>query len=175
MKRLSSVIMSSFLLFGLLVLIPSAQPLKTCRTEDAFPGGQEDTRLARNKTSDYDEKGILRTDITEHIITASELAKLKQEIGIWQEGKNYNQIVDGHGTGLCPPTEEEWREIGDMVKIVDEVRVLPTIAISASVDHTAEPWFPPIGNQYQQGSCTAWAVGYYMKTFQEAREHGWDL
>ena len=45
----------------------------------------------------------------------------------------------------------------------------------SAVDNSATPWFPPIGNQGSQGSCTAWAVGYYVKTFQEAKEHSWNL
>jgi hypothetical protein len=32
---------------------------------------------------------------------------------------------------------------------------------------------PPVGNQGGQGSCAAWAMGYYYKTYQEANEHGW--
>ncbi len=34
---------------------------------------------------------------------------------------------------------------------------------------------PPIGDQGQQGSCVAWAVGYYYKTFVEHVEQNWDV
>jgi len=34
---------------------------------------------------------------------------------------------------------------------------------------------PPVGNQGAQNSCVAWAVGYYYKSFQEAKEHSWDV
>ncbi|NLE54588.1 MAG: C1 family peptidase, partial [Lentisphaerae bacterium] len=34
---------------------------------------------------------------------------------------------------------------------------------------------PPVGDQGAQGSCVSWAVGYYLKSYQEGREHGWDL
>ncbi len=35
---------------------------------------------------------------------------------------------------------------------------------------------PPVGNQGAQGSCTAWATGYYYKSYQEGQEHSsWDL
>ncbi len=33
---------------------------------------------------------------------------------------------------------------------------------------------PPVGDQGQQGSCTAWAVGYYQKTHYEYLEHHWN-
>jgi len=35
--------------------------------------------------------------------------------------------------------------------------------------------FPPIRSQGGQGSCTAWAVGYYFKSYQEWHEHQWLL
>ena len=34
---------------------------------------------------------------------------------------------------------------------------------------------PPVGDQGQQGSCVAWATGYYYKSYQEGKDHGWDL
>jgi hypothetical protein len=33
---------------------------------------------------------------------------------------------------------------------------------------------PPVGNQGSQGSCTAWAIGYYQKTHYEYLEHHWN-
>ena len=35
-------------------------------------------------------------------------------------------------------------------------------------------YMPPVGDQGSQGSCAGWAVGYYNKTYQEARQHSWD-
>ncbi|MBF0562867.1 MAG: C1 family peptidase [Alphaproteobacteria bacterium] len=34
---------------------------------------------------------------------------------------------------------------------------------------------PPPGNQGQQGSCTAWAVGYGLRSYYEGKREGWDL
>ena len=34
---------------------------------------------------------------------------------------------------------------------------------------------PPVGDQGTQNSCVGWAVGYYYKSFQEAREQWWSL
>ena len=36
------------------------------------------------------------------------------------------------------------------------------------------PYLPPVGNQGSQGSCVAWAVGYYYTTYHETVERGWD-
>ena len=57
--------------------------------------------------------------------------------------------------------------------------VTPSPAISlnrdyrSSIDLSAD--LPPIKSQGGQGSCVAWATGYYYKTYQEWQEHGWDL
>ncbi|MCX6149090.1 MAG: T9SS type A sorting domain-containing protein [Ignavibacteriales bacterium] len=45
--------------------------------------------------------------------------------------------------------------------------------LSSSVDNSDH--LPPVGNQGQQGSCVAWAIGYYYKTYQEWQEHGWSI
>lgn len=125
--------------------------------------------------SNQTKENTLASYVIEHKATPAELSLLKQNIGVRISGVNYNKIINGHGTGLCPPTEAEWCRIEDRLHTVDKVRLCSTSEIPASVDHTTEPWFPPIGNQGVQGSCTAWAVGYYIKTYQEAREHEWDV
>jgi outer membrane protein assembly factor BamB len=42
-----------------------------------------------------------------------------------------------------------------------------------SIDHSAD--MPPVGNQGGQGSCVAWGVGYYYKTYHEWVERQWSL
>jgi hypothetical protein len=44
--------------------------------------------------------------------------------------------------------------------------------LPARVDHSSQ--LPRVRSQGQTGSCTAWAVGYYGKSYQEAQEEGWD-
>lgn len=116
-----------------------------------------------------------RVRIVEHEISTSELKELKRKFGVWEKGIDYNRIIDGHGTGLHPPKEEEWAEIADQAHVVERILLEDTTELPSNVDHTTKPSFPPIGNQDGEGSCTTWAVGYYTKTFQEAAEHGWDL
>lgn len=110
--------------------------------------------------------------ILEHKVTSTEVEQLKSQIGVNEQGHNYNQLIDGHGTGLTPPTEAEWTDVAQTAYTVDSIG---DASAPASVDLSTTPWFPPIGNQANQGSCVAWAVGYYTKTFQEAKEHGWNL
>lgn len=48
--------------------------------------------------------------------------------------------------------------------------------LQAMVAPTSVDWsgdMPNVGDQGQQGSCTAWATGYNYKSYQEKLEHGW--
>ena len=134
------------------------------------------TNMNPETTQSYNEKGNnTRVRIIEYRIPPLVLEELKRKFGIFEEGRNYNLKIDGHGTGLRPPTEEEWVEIAKKGYFVEKILPIQQEEPPSSVDHTTEPWFPPIGNQNGEGSCTTWAVGYYTKTFQEAKEHGWNL
>ena len=118
-------------------------------------------------------------------VSNQELELIKSFEGESQEGMNYNQVIEGHGTGLKPLTKDDWAEFGDRVNVIEEIITLDssgenkrfgsTMQLSSSVDHTSSKYFPPIGNQGYEGSCVCFAVGYYTKTFQEAKEHDWDL
>ncbi len=127
--------------------------------------------IANQADKRYGEQAI----IFEHRISTSELEGLKEKFGVPEEGRDYNLIIDGHGTGLRPPTEEAWMEIADETYSVEKILLAQLDQAPSSVDHTAKMWFPPIGDQDGEGSCTTWAVGYYTKTFQEAKEHEWNL
>jgi hypothetical protein len=129
-----------------------------------------DTKVCSN-----DEIQIGKARIREHKVTGSDIEKLKSLIGTWEKGKNYTQIINGHGTGFRPPTEEEWTQMIGNGRIVEKISLDENIQALSFVDHTTKPWFPPIGDQGSEGSCICWAVGYYMKTFQEAKEHDWHL
>jgi len=117
--------------------------------------------------------------IDSHPLSAEELDYFKERIGVAAEGHDYNVTIDGHGTGLRLPTDEEWKGMVGDLQIVDSIGLAPSQSPSAplpsSVDWSQSVYFPPIGNQDGEGSCTAWAFGYYTKTFQEAMEHDWDL
>jgi len=70
-----------------------------------------------------------------------------------------------HRLGLL---EQDPREIPWM----HQANIVPAENLPASVMNLA--YLPPVGNQGSQGSCTAWAVAYYFKTYQEAKEKQWD-
>ena len=84
-------------------------------------------------------------------------------------GRRYGSF----GTGLIPPTEEEWR---GLVKLRSVFGGLDRGAwADQSVDNSDTQYFPPIGNQGSKGACAAFSFGYYVHTYTMARENGWDL
>ena len=90
--------------------------------------------------------------------------------------KTTHQIIDGHGTGLMPPTEKQWEEMKNQPILIDRIEsTLGAMEVPSSWDNSATNWFPPIGSQGSEGSCVSWACGYYTKTFQEAKEHNWNF
>ncbi len=101
------------------------------------------------------------------------LELLKTDLGVLEEGRNYNEIVDGHGTGLRPPSEDDWNEIGNSWNLMDALSVQGSLP--SSIDYSVSKYFPPIGDQGSEGSCVAFSNGYYTSTFYEARDRGWDL
>src|SRR3972149_399511 len=168
-------------LWSMMLLLLLASSALIASSHEIMATGDENTDSPLNKnymatsSGSAPEETAEKARVTEHQITALELQQLKNNIGILDPSQSYSQLVDGHGTGLRPPTEAEWAKIGASAYTVDGVEYQDGDGAPAQVDQSTKPWFPPIGNQGSQGSCVAWAVGYYVKTFQEAQEHGWDL
>ncbi len=119
-------------------------------------------------------QGAICEEFPTRSLTKNEFESLVQYFGIYDVHTDYAKNVNGHGTGLVPPTQEEWKSIKNEIRILDTSRKA-YLDLKASIDNSATNWFPPIGNQGSENSCTAWATGYYTKTFQEAKEHSWDL
>jgi alpha-tubulin suppressor-like RCC1 family protein len=70
-------------------------------------------------------------------------------------------------TGLRLPTPDELAEYHERMFVVSPTRAeLPASAVNTR-------HLPVVDNQGSLGSCSAFAAGYYYKTYQEAREHGW--
>ncbi len=80
---------------------------------------------------------------------------------------NMEQYDETHFcSGLKLVSQEEFEKIPIAKK--PEIKRLRSI-----VDNS--DYLPPPLSQGQQGSCTAWATAYAMKTYQEKKEEHWDL
>lgn len=94
-----------------------------------------------------------------------------------------NNTVNGHGTGWKNMTREEWQKAKEdgSIKILDAQDVLGQFQKVSDgrsiqkVDYSQSKYFPPVRSQGLEGSCAAWSVGYYIKSYYEAEDHGWDL
>ena len=116
--------------------------------------------------------GINDLSISSHIMTSREVEDLNSSIGVRQDGTNYNILIDGHGTGLAPPSSEELTGMVGNAKVTDSVS-LTGLTASSSYDISAQPYFPIVGDQGAQGSCAAWAMTYYAYGYEEAKDNGW--
>ena len=73
-----------------------------------------------------------------------------------------------HGTGLRPPTEEQWEKMKNQPILIDKIEsYFGTTELPSSCDNSATIWFPPIGNQGSEGSCVSWACGTILKLFRK--------
>ncbi len=113
--------------------------------------------------------------------------------GFKEEGMNYNRVIHDKGTGLAPPSIEDydwWLDnvvegekgiytVGDRDYLTEFVNGmdddLSGEKLPSYVDHTQSAHFPPIGNQGQQGSCTAFSFSYYLLTFMIAQEYNYTV
>jgi len=105
-----------------------------------------------------------------------------------------DEAINGYGTGWIPPTDEQIAafEATGLLEVVDYIP--PTeeavrtyglktaggvkggqvYAAPAAVDLTATGYLPPVGCQGGMSSCASFSVAYYLKTYQECRQHDWD-
>ena len=116
--------------------------------------------------------GNAQLSISSHIMTSREVEGFNSSIGVRQDGTNYNILIDGHGTGLAPPSSEELVGMVGNTSVTDSV-TLVGLSATSSYDISTQPYFPIVGDQGSQGSCAAWALTYYAYGYEEAKDNGW--
>lgn len=109
--------------------------------------------------------------------TIQDIERIKQSVGVYNPDDNYNLLFDGKGTGFKPPSQEEYEIMLDtpnyitgLVSHKEKATVLPS-----QLDYSKEAYFPPIGDQGDEGSCVAFSGAYYIHTFYFGRMNDWDL
>ncbi len=48
-------------------------------------------------------------------------------------------------------------------------------ALPSMLDHSATNLLPPTGDQGKDASCVGWSTGYYLRTYQQAKDIGWNV
>jgi hypothetical protein len=105
-------------------------------------------------------------------VTATDVLAMMDACGVYDPSVNYNVKFDGLGTGLAPPSEEEYANLVGNVEYVDDVTLSPGGELPAAVDHSTEPYMPEPDTQGGQGSCGAWTVSYYANGYLQAKDKG---
>jgi hypothetical protein len=107
-NKASTLFIIALLLTGMLALVFNVD-LTIANTEvDSFGLGVQTVPEEKEEAlavEQYDGVRSTMSDnektlVTKHKITGVELASLKRQIGVWEEGQSYNQKIDGYGTGL---------------------------------------------------------------------------
>lgn len=160
--------MSRSLVLALLVMMLVAATSAAVPMQVAgAPGSEGTVPLEAGSPAIFEENGV-----SYHLMTEQEMLSMRERIGVRQPGVDYNVLVDGHGTGLAPPTEEEWEKMVGTIRMVDSYSP-DGLSLPSSYDISSQSVFPMVGNQRSQGSCAAWAATYYAYGYLEAKDNGW--
>ncbi|MFX1401758.1 MAG: CARDB domain-containing protein [Promethearchaeota archaeon] len=107
-------------------------------------------------------------------ITSKDVEEMKQRIDTQPKSSRSrsNVIIDGHGTGYAVNPED----LDALVGKISLLEVIPKDSqkYRATADLSTEIYFPTVGDQGSQGSCSAWANAYYAYGYLEAKDYGWD-
>ncbi|NVM18456.1 MAG: hypothetical protein HWN80_12130 [Candidatus Lokiarchaeota archaeon] len=106
-------------------------------------------------------------------VTEEKVEDMKKDINIEDKRENCDNVIDGHGTGYSTPSKE------DLESLVGKISLLELTSdykqgYMATADISTEMYFPIVGDQGMQGSCTSWANVYYAFGYLEAKDYGWD-
>ncbi|MDH3365693.1 MAG: C1 family peptidase, partial [Thermoplasmata archaeon] len=107
-------------------------------------------------------------------MTSEDVEELRGAFGVQDPNRDYNVIVDGFGTGLAPPAEDQLLSMVGVANVLDAIEA-DFEALPGAVNLSALPTFPAVGNQSSQPSCAAWAAAYYAYGFLEAVDNDWTL
>ena len=103
--------------------------------------------------------------------TASDVLDLVDACGVYDPSRDYNVVIDGMGTGLAPPTWDDYADMVGVANLVSDVSLPPGGELPAAVDHSTESYFPIVDSQGSQGSCAAWATSYYTNGYLQAKDN----
>ena len=119
------------------------------------------------------EDGTERFEFDAHVVTAKDIEVLKDRCGLFDPDLDRVTLVEGQGTGLVPPTEEEYDLLLGTANFYDGVTLSPSDQMPLKIDHSTEGYFPPVNSQGAMGSCGSWAAVYYAATYAQAKDEGW--
>lgn len=94
-------------------------------------------------------------------------------------------VPPAKGMGALRYNAEQWAEVSKKAHKVVSVepnqlsrmraQLSGSVGLATKVDNSLSAYFPPIGDQGSQGSCTAWASAYYFNTYTQAKDEGYNV
>ncbi|WP_088188879.1 FlgD immunoglobulin-like domain containing protein [Desulfosporosinus sp. FKA] len=134
----------------------------------AFPLDANETILSQRALPNGDEQVFTKKDNLTYI------KQFKLSDGNWT--LENSQELTLHKSGLI--TQNTANKTDPNLSKALEVKLkasgINVGALPSSVDYSSSPYLPPVGTQ-TVNDCAAWSAGYYLRTYQEAKDLGWDV
>jgi PKD repeat protein len=153
------------------VMVGANIPITTPSSQPALDLGSDD-EVAETFVVGEGGEGLV---FTSHLATSTDVIGLIDDTGVYDPTVDYNVKFNGLGTGLAPPTLDEYADLVGNVNFVTDVAITPGGELPSAVDHSIRTCFPVPDTQGGQGSCAAWTVSYYTNGYIQAKDNGWDL
>ncbi|MBV7274279.1 C1 family peptidase [Clostridiaceae bacterium UIB06] len=126
----------------------------------------------------------------EKILDTNELSTDTMEIYTLKDGKNYKKLlrnkdnvwtivkeekIESRKTGLkTTKNSTKNSALGKSIENKLKSAGYNLSQLPTKVDYSSSSYLPPIGDQ-QENDCVAWSTGYYVRTFQQAKDIGWNV
>jgi len=133
-------------------------------TNTALSDDQKEQSDQATETSDHNDTSIEKNNSTlfEHNTTI-ENAIFSKDDGASSSDLNSSNTLSPRGFGAIATP----KELLDTI----EFATAPSTSLTLPLFTDLSLFMPPVGDQGVQNSCVGWAVGYYLKSYQEHIEH----
>lgn len=98
----------------------------------------------------------------------------KWESGSWSVYKSNKLILPKTGLKRKAETVTKDKQLAQDIQQKLEATGYVLDVLPSSYDLSTSSYLPPVGDQ-QMNDCVAWSTGYYIRTFQEAKDLKWTL
>ncbi|MHB9094885.1 MAG: C1 family peptidase [Eubacteriales bacterium] len=96
------------------------------------------------------------------------------ENGDWKVVESKSILLRKTGLKTDGPVKRRDPELGRSIESKLRAQGFSLDNLPDKLDLSQSPFLPPVGDQ-QENSCVGWSTGYYLRTYQQAREIGWQV
>ncbi|HZK85444.1 MAG TPA: hypothetical protein VFC58_12420 [Desulfosporosinus sp.] len=134
-----------------------------------------------------DESKVAASENGGQVITERNISPDQLEVFTKKDNKIYRKVynTENGNRSLTSIEEVKLRKMGTKIKsfnsdsqlknsLVDKLKSggLNLTQLPSKIDFSQSSYLPPVGAQ-KENSCVAWSVGYYLRTFQQAKDLRW--